>query len=93
VLCQLAGVAGTASCRDIAVVAVTEPPAGAATYDLQKVEEEVANRQLRFQPVAFDEPEGSYWSIVAVFLFLVGLPALGWRMLGTSGPDGRSAGS
>jgi len=63
---------GTVMCRDIRMERVAAPPADArSVFDLEKIRKESA-----------EVPIGSPWTVVATFLFLIGLSVLGWRAFG-----------
>jgi dolichyl-phosphate-mannose-protein mannosyltransferase len=63
---------GSVVCRNIRMERVEAPPAGAQSlFDLDKIRKESA-----------EVPIGSPWTLVATFLFLIGVAALGWRAFG-----------
>ncbi len=63
---------GTVSCRNIRMERVAAPPNGAQSlFDLEKIRKESA-----------EVPIGSPWTLVATFLFLIGVSAFGWRTYG-----------
>jgi dolichyl-phosphate-mannose-protein mannosyltransferase len=63
---------GTVFCRKIEMEKVAAPPAGAQSlFDLDKIRKESA-----------EVPIGSPWTLVATFLFLIGLSVFGWRTFG-----------
>jgi hypothetical protein len=63
---------GTVFCRNIRMQRVAAPPAGAQSlFDLDKIRKESA-----------EVPIGSPWTLVATFLFLIGVSVLGWRTFG-----------
>jgi dolichyl-phosphate-mannose-protein mannosyltransferase len=65
---------GTVYCRNIRMERVAAPPPDAPSqynFDLDKIRKDSA-----------EVPIGSPWTLVATFLFLIGLSALGWRTFG-----------
>jgi hypothetical protein len=65
---------GTVSCRNIELERVAAPPSNARAqynFDLDKIRKESA-----------EVPIGSPWTLVATFLFLIAVSALGWRTFG-----------
>lgn len=78
VACRIGGYGslntGTVRCRNIRLEKVAAPPANAPAqynYDLDKIRKESA-----------EVPIGSPWTLVATFLFLLGVSVLGWRTFG-----------
>jgi dolichyl-phosphate-mannose-protein mannosyltransferase len=69
---------GTVYCRNIRMERVAAPPPAAPSqynFDLDKIRKDSA-----------EVPIGSPWTLVATFLFLFGLSALGWRTFGQTMP-------
>ncbi len=65
---------GTVMCRDIQLERVAAPPPGAPAqfnFDLEKIRKDSA-----------EVPIGSPWTLVATFLILIAVSALGWRTFG-----------
>jgi dolichyl-phosphate-mannose-protein mannosyltransferase len=63
---------GTGYCRNIRMEMVAAPPAGSqSVFDLDKIRKESA-----------EVPIGSPWTLVAAFLFLIGIAIFGWRTFG-----------
>jgi dolichyl-phosphate-mannose-protein mannosyltransferase len=65
---------GTVMCRDIQLERVAAPPPGAPAqfnFDLDKIRKDSA-----------EVPIGSPWTLVATFLILIAVSALGWRTFG-----------